>query len=180
MASPQSTRSVREIRDYLIERLNGALLRPGMYGNELTTLMHLGGLAWIERRDADLGSVAETLAQAGAWSSTAVRGAFQLIFGGIPTDHDSAAALVYAGIAQAWGYLVPQRGLPAGELPTTRAGLAERCRPGVGASGRLLSVASADPMCLSKVISLFAAEEQAVRKMGQLAHALAARPGQAQ
>jgi hypothetical protein len=120
VASPQSTRSVREIRDYLIERLNGALLRPGMYGNELTTLMHLGDLAWIERRDADLGSVAETLAQAGAWSSTAVRGAFQLIFGGIPTDHDSAAALVYAGIAQAWGYLVPQRGLPAGEYARLR------------------------------------------------------------
>jgi hypothetical protein len=35
-------------------------------------------------------------------------------------------------------------------------------------------------MCLSKLISLFAAGEQAVRKMGQLAHALAAHPGQAQ
>jgi hypothetical protein len=108
VASPESTRSAREIRDYFIDRLNHALLFPGMYVGELTALMHLDDLAWIDRRDSDLGSVTDTLAQAGAWSSTGVRGAFQLMFGGIPADHNNAAALVYAGIARTWGYLVPQ------------------------------------------------------------------------
>jgi hypothetical protein len=136
VASTESTRSVGEIRDYLIKRLNLALLLPGMFGGELTTMMHLGDLAWIDRRDAALRSVVERLEEAGAWSSTAVRGAFQLIFGGTPADHDSPAALVYAGIARAWGYLVPPSPGPGGTWSRSENSPAGSTRGCSGTPGR--------------------------------------------
>jgi hypothetical protein len=141
VASTESTRSVGEIRDYLIKRLNLALLLPGMFGGELTTMMHLGDLAWIDRRDAALRSVVETLEEAGAWSSTAVRGAFQLIFGGTPADHDSPAALVYAGIARpggTWSRHRPVLGVPGPAARTPRRGVRAAApeRPGVDGQRR--------------------------------------------
>jgi hypothetical protein len=62
--------------------------------------MLLDDLAWIDRRESRLGSVTGTLAQTGAWSQTAVRGAFRRMFGGYPAEHNAAAALVYAGVAR--------------------------------------------------------------------------------
>jgi hypothetical protein len=73
VTSTDGSRSVSAVRDYLIERLDRALLYPGMYGGELTLQMLLDDLAWIDRRESRLGSVTGTLAQTGAWSQTAVR-----------------------------------------------------------------------------------------------------------
>jgi hypothetical protein len=44
------TRSVSEIREHFIARLNKALLYPGMYGGELMLRQFLGDLAWMYSR----------------------------------------------------------------------------------------------------------------------------------
>jgi hypothetical protein len=119
VAAAHDDRSVSEIRGHFIRRLNVALLRPGMYGGELALWQFLGDLAWIDKRDED---VPGTLEPRGAWSSTLVGGAFVRMFGGKPSDHDIAAAFVYADLAGMWGYLEPQRKLTGQEYSRLRRG----------------------------------------------------------
>lgn len=104
----------------LQERLNHALLFLGMYGDEMILQELLNDLAWIDRRDDQLGGVTQILNEAEAWSPTGVNGAFRIMFGGIRADHDAAAALVYADIAHAWGYLTPQRTLTPAQYARLR------------------------------------------------------------
>jgi hypothetical protein len=108
-------RSAHEIRDRFRERLNHALLFPGMQGGEFTLQQLLDDLMWIDGREPPGGSVDETLSAMGAWSATGVGGVFARMLDGRPADHLAAAALVYADLAWGWGYLVPGRRLTAGE-----------------------------------------------------------------
>jgi hypothetical protein len=115
-----TTRSVAEIREHFTRRLNDALLRPGMYGGEIVVRGFLGDLAWIDGREPDGGGVSESLEAAGAWSANGVAGVFARMFVGQLKEHEEAAVFVYADLARAWGYLVPQRKLPVSEYSRLR------------------------------------------------------------
>jgi hypothetical protein len=120
VAAAGSGRSVGEVREHFIARLNSALLRPGMYGGEMALQWFLGDLAWIDGRDSAGESVAESFESIGAWSSTGVRGAFARLFGGAARDHEAAAAFVYADLARTWGYLAPERTVTRDEYARLR------------------------------------------------------------
>jgi hypothetical protein len=116
-----NVRSVSEIREHFLSRLNDALLRPGMFGGELALRWFLGDLAWIDGRDSPGGDdIAEFFKATGAWSPTGVRGAFARMFGGAARDHEEAAAFAYADLARAWGYLAPGCTIPRGEYARLR------------------------------------------------------------
>ncbi len=118
--APGAARTVGEVRERFIERLNAALLRPGMYGGELTAQTVLEDLSWLDGQDDLRPHIPETLRAAGAWSALGVRGVFMQMFGGDAVQHAAAASLVYADIAHARGYLRPQRVLTGQEYSWLR------------------------------------------------------------
>jgi hypothetical protein len=113
-------RSVSEVREHFIVRLNQALLLPGMFGGEMALRWFLGDLAWIDGLDSAGDSIAGRLEPMGAWSPTGVRGAFAGLFGGAARDHEDAAAFVYADLAHTWGYLAPERTVACDEYVRLR------------------------------------------------------------
>jgi hypothetical protein len=86
-------RTVSDVRDRFIERLNSAVLRPGMWGGELTLQMVLDDLAWLDGQEHVRPGVAETLDADGAWSSIGVSGVFVQMFGRRAVQHQDAAGV---------------------------------------------------------------------------------------
>jgi hypothetical protein len=115
-------RDAGEIRSHFVERLNLALLRPGMYGGELALRVFLDDLAWIDGRGD---RVADVMSSWATWSPAGVGGWLTRVFGGKPHDHGEAAAFTYADLARYWGDLRPQRTLAAREYARLRTGARE-------------------------------------------------------
>ena len=130
--SAGAPRTISEVRARFIERLNAALLRPGMFGGELTLRVVLDDLAWLDGQEAVRPGINETLRAAGAWSPIGVSGVFMQMFGRGTAEHHGAVGLIYADVAHAWGYLRPQRTLTDQEY----SGLRRRARPWTASADR--------------------------------------------
>ncbi|NEA27632.1 hypothetical protein G3I70_34820 [Actinomadura bangladeshensis] len=116
MADPPGLRSVAEIRDYLVDQLNMALRRPGMYGGETAIRLVLDHLEYVERGDG--AGLLRLLEERGVWTSLGVTGAFALV---IPGRYESGIASVYGEYARAQGWLKIDRVLTAAEYSSLAA-----------------------------------------------------------
>lgn len=98
--------SAEEIHAYLVERLNGALSGPEMFGGEISLRLLMGHLLMAEREPEAFGRLQRSWEERGIWTSTGVIGAFRDL---IPKPNYSCGmASVYAEFAQARGWLRPE------------------------------------------------------------------------
>lgn len=107
-----------EIRAYLVDQLNLALRRPGMYGGELSIRMLMDHLLFVERRQEVWAEQQRVWERRGAWSETGVKGALQAV---LPPDHGYSVASVYAEFAHRQGWLTADRLLDADTFESMRA-----------------------------------------------------------
>lgn len=114
------TKTGREIHDHFTARLSEAVVRPGMYGDEMALQYFLDDLAWIDGRESPHSRASEAFSAMGTWSPIGVSGKFTDMFGGSARDHINAVALVYADLAWAWGYLTVARTLDREEYARLR------------------------------------------------------------
>jgi hypothetical protein len=118
-------RTVQEVLDYLITRLNGALRRPGMYGSELAIRLFLDAVAFADAAEQAWQKELEGLRTRRALSATGVAGAFLDLWG---DAHEGSVASVYAEIAHRQGWLRLDRTLTSAEHDVIRRVSATWCR----------------------------------------------------
>jgi len=118
MAVPSALASANEIHAYLVDEMNQALRRPGMYGGEMALGLILRHLLFAERDQDDWTAQRQRWERRGLWTSTGVKGAFQRL---LPQagDHDTASA--YAEYAHTRDWLRSERVLSAEEYAPVRA-----------------------------------------------------------
>lgn len=104
--------SSSDIRAFLVDRLNDALRRPGIWGGELGIRLTVDHLLFVEQRPVVLEEEQRALGERGAWPPTGVTGAFG---GFLPSDHGCDMASVYAEFAHRQRWLKADRVLDAGE-----------------------------------------------------------------
>ncbi|MGW2058974.1 hypothetical protein ACWCOZ_34565 [Streptomyces sp. NPDC001840] len=115
-----------EIRAYLIDQLNLALRRPGMFGRgEGPLRMLIDHLLFVENQPDAWAEQQRAWEARGAMTNIGVAGAFcDLIPGSGPGDPDQhCVASVYAEFAYRRGWLGPDRLLPADEHHALRTGV---------------------------------------------------------
>ncbi|MES4902821.1 MULTISPECIES: hypothetical protein [unclassified Streptomyces] len=125
MIPPAALASPDEIRDYLVDRLNLALRRPGMMGGELGLRLLLDHLLFVERREEAWAEERRAMEERGAWTATGVVGAFRSL---LPGDHGHETASVYAEFARRAGWLEADRVLDAEAYASMRGRIAEWVR----------------------------------------------------
>jgi hypothetical protein len=118
-------RTVQEVFDYLVTRLNGALRRPGMYGSELAIRLFLDAVAFADAAEQAWQKELEGLRTRRALSATGVAGAFLDLWG---DAHEGSVASVYAEIAHRQGWLRLDRTLTSAEHDVIRRVSATWCR----------------------------------------------------
>ncbi|MGW3133606.1 hypothetical protein [Streptomyces sp. NPDC001123] len=118
-------RTVQEVLDYLVTRLNGALRRPGMYGGELAIRLFLDAVAFADAAEQAWQKELEGLRTRRALSATGVAGAFLDLWG---DAHEGSVASVYAEIAHRQGWLRLDRTLTSAEHDAIRRVSATWCR----------------------------------------------------
>ncbi|WP_245769718.1 hypothetical protein [Streptomyces indicus] len=96
-----------EIRAHLVEYLNLALRRPGMFGGETTLRILFDHLLFVERQPEGFAQQQQVLADRGAWSAIGVTGAFRDLIPG--RNYEYGMASVYAEFALRRGWLRPDR-----------------------------------------------------------------------
>jgi hypothetical protein len=116
-------RPAAEIHAYLVEQLNGALRRPGMYGDESALRLIIRHLTYVEGSD-DLGEWQEAMRAGGASYSTGVTGAVGLMLPDRPMD---VVTSVYAEFARLHQWLELDRELTIEEYGAMRDQLADWC-----------------------------------------------------
>ncbi|GHH29984.1 hypothetical protein GCM10018780_88790 [Streptomyces lanatus] len=114
----RSLATADEIRVYLVDRLNLALRRPGMFGKETALRMLMDHLLFLEKEPEAWTEQQRIWNDRGAWTSTGVAGAFRDLVPGHYDDHCTAS--VYAEFAHRRDWLVPDRVLDAGEFHALR------------------------------------------------------------
>lgn len=119
-------KSAEEIRDYLIELLNNALLRLSMYGDESIAMHFSSALAFIDEREPEWEACLSDLKARGALRARGVSGAFHEVTHQWATDNEIAS--VFAEIAFKMGYLKTDRLLDRDEFESLRSGLRSTCR----------------------------------------------------
>lgn len=97
-----ASRTIGEVRDYLLRQLNSALRRPGMYGGENALRLFLDAIAFVDGCEQLLADDLTELRSREAFVSTGVSGAVELVMG--ERDADIMAS-VYAEIAHRRGWL---------------------------------------------------------------------------
>jgi hypothetical protein len=125
MATFSSLAAPDEIRAYLIDELNGALRRPGLFGRESEPALRMlvDHLQFVECRPEALAEQQRIWAERGAWSSAGVAGVFRDL---IPERYyEYGIASVYAEFAHRLGWLKPDRVLDPAEYEALR-GVARR------------------------------------------------------
>ncbi|MEU0368842.1 hypothetical protein ABZ070_01015 [Streptomyces sp. NPDC006283] len=111
MVTDRALASSEDMHEYLVNELNLALRRVGVYGELETSMWFLiGHLLVLERRLEVWEQQKGRWERQGAWSSTGVRGAFARYF---PSEHSLGASSVYAEFARREGWLKPDRVLDA-------------------------------------------------------------------
>ncbi|MCG6498833.1 hypothetical protein [Kitasatospora sp. A2-31] len=107
MTLPALLAAAEEINAHLIDQLNLALRRPGMYGGETALRILIEHLLFVERRPEAWAQLQRGWEDRGLWTSIGIIGAFQDLF---PTQADChEIASVYAESAQQSGWLKPDR-----------------------------------------------------------------------
>ncbi len=125
VSSTESLAGADEIHAYLVEQLNSALRRPGMFSQRDAALrMLVDHLLFVERQPEVWAEERRSWASRGAaGSSTGLGGMFEEL---MPGGYDqNCVASVYAEFAHRRGWLRPDRLLPADEHRALRA----RVRP---------------------------------------------------
>ncbi|MFI1931391.1 hypothetical protein [Streptomyces sp. NPDC020330] len=120
MSSTRSLAGVDEIHAYLVDQLNSALRRPGMFSQRDAALrMLVDHLLFVECRPEVWAEEQRSWASRGAGSSTGLGGMFEEL---MPEGYDqNGVASVYAEFAHRRGWLRPDRLLPADEHHALRA-----------------------------------------------------------
>jgi hypothetical protein len=98
-----------ELREYLLDQLNAALRRPGMFGGETALGLYLDAVGFAYGRHEAVQDEIAALRRAGAFLSTGVRGAFVVLWGVCSDDMISS---VYVEVARRQGWLLPDRVVP--------------------------------------------------------------------
>ncbi|MFJ2234791.1 hypothetical protein [Streptomyces sp. NPDC087859] len=120
MSSTRSLAGVDEIHAYLVDQLNSALRRPGMFSQRDEALrMLIDHLLFVERQPEVWAQEQRAWARRGAGTSTGLAGMFQELMPGGYDQH--CVASVYAEFAHRRGWLRPDRLLSAGEHHALRA-----------------------------------------------------------
>jgi hypothetical protein len=103
MTSDDDTSStIGDIRDYLLQQLNSALRRSGMFGGESALRLYLNAIAFVDGCEQLWAEDMIKLQSRGAFVSTGVSGAVELVLGDRAED---VMASVYAEIAHRHGWL---------------------------------------------------------------------------
>jgi hypothetical protein len=116
---PTSLATAEEIHGHLVDQLNLALRRPGMYGGELAVRILLDHLLFVERRPDAFARQRQEWEERGLWSAVGVSGAFRDVLPG--RSHDCDVASVYAEFALRRGWLKPDRVLEKEDHDALRA-----------------------------------------------------------
>ncbi|MEU1086635.1 hypothetical protein ABZ401_07320 [Streptomyces sp. NPDC005892] len=124
MSSTRSLAGADQIHTHLVEQLNSALRRPGIFSQGDAALrMLVDHLLFVERQPEVWAEEQRSWASRGAGSSTGLGCMFEEL---MPGGHDqNCVASVYAEFAHRRGWLRPDRLLPADEHHALRA----RVRP---------------------------------------------------
>lgn len=110
MDAPRSLATAEEIHSHLVDELNQALRRPGMFGGEMALRIMVNHLLIAERQPDGLEAQTQVWKARGAWPSMGMTGAFLPL---IPSrNYDSGMASVYAEFARDRGWLKPDHVLP--------------------------------------------------------------------
>nr|BEK71181.1 hypothetical protein KPHV_84080 [Kitasatospora purpeofusca] len=110
---PTQLAAAEEIHDYLIDQLNLALRRPGMYGGEVALRVLVDQLLFVERRPEEWAELVQAWEVRGLWTPIGPSGAFQDVFPKQVGCYEVAS--VYAEFAQRRGWLKPDRVLTGEE-----------------------------------------------------------------
>jgi hypothetical protein len=115
MPTSRSLAASDEIHAYLVDQLNHALRRPGLFGteSELALRMLMDHLLFVECQPEALAEQQRVWEERGAWSSTGVAGVFRDL---IPERYyEYGIASLYAEFAHSRGWLRPDRVLDRDE-----------------------------------------------------------------
>lgn len=107
MAASKTLVTSSEMHRHLVEQLNSALRRPGMYGGQTTLLLLVHQLLFMERRPQAWDEYKRLLEERGAWYSTGVTGVFRHLFP--DNDDEHGASSVFAEFAFQCDWLRPDR-----------------------------------------------------------------------
>ena len=77
----EASRTAGDIRDYLLQQLNFALRRPGMFGAEMALRLYCDAIAFIDRGELQLAEDLRALQSREAFVSTGVTGAVERVLG---------------------------------------------------------------------------------------------------
>ncbi|MFD4346631.1 hypothetical protein ACFWQ6_17545 [Streptomyces coelicoflavus] len=123
MTPPRSLATAEEIHAHLVDQLNQALRKTGMFGGELALRILLEHLLFVEGRPEAFARQRQDWEDRGLWPATGVTGAFREVIPG--RNYEYGTASVYAEFAQRSGWLEPDRVLGQEEY----ASLTARVRP---------------------------------------------------
>lgn len=115
MPTSRSLAASDEIRAYLVDQLNLALRRPGMFGRESEPALRMlmDHLLFVECQPKALAEQQRVWEERGAWSSAGVAGVFRDL---VPDrSYEYGIASVYAEFAHRRGWLKPDRVLDRDE-----------------------------------------------------------------
>ncbi|WP_329082438.1 hypothetical protein [Streptosporangium sp. NBC_01469] len=105
-------RSSVEIRAHLVDELNAALRRPGMYGGEIALRLLLDLLAYAEHQEQAWATEQQSMRARGALNALGARGALEAL---LPGEEEGAVASLYAEFIHERGWLHADRILSATE-----------------------------------------------------------------
>jgi hypothetical protein len=108
-SAAEASRTVGDIRDYLLQQLNSALRRPGMFGAEIALRLYFDAIAFTDRSERLWADDLSALRSREAFTSTGVTGAVERVLGYRAED---VMASVYAEIAHQHAWLTLDRNLP--------------------------------------------------------------------
>ncbi|MFB7656406.1 MULTISPECIES: hypothetical protein [unclassified Streptomyces] len=107
MTVPVPLATAEEIRTHLVDQLNQALRRAGMFGGEVALRLLIDHLLFVERRPEAFARQQQEWEERGLWSCIGVRGAFRDAMLGHSDEYGMAS--VYGEFAQRCGWLSPDR-----------------------------------------------------------------------
>ncbi|KUO14435.1 hypothetical protein [Streptomyces dysideae] len=111
MTASRTLATADDIHAHLVEQLNHALRRPGMFGGETALWLLFDHLLFAEGQPTAWDEERGRLAERGCWNALGVQGVFQRLIPG--RNHEYGVASVYAEFAHRRGWLRPDRVLDA-------------------------------------------------------------------
>ncbi|WP_328564365.1 hypothetical protein [Streptomyces coelicoflavus] len=113
MPLPHTLATAEDIHAHLVDELNQALRKTGMFGGELALRILLEHLLFVEGRPEAFTRQRQDWEDRGLWSAIGITGAFREVIPG--RNYEYGMASVYAEFAQRSGWLEPDRVLEQDE-----------------------------------------------------------------